>query len=427
MWASCPGRAEALAAARSVAPGPGFQAAAFQAGSVAARSLPHRARQTLVDMADLFKPAMARQWRAELARAVLVIASVALLIAGWRFAPPFVIAAAILYLLTYPMQWDGYRLLVVTESPRLWWTAIRQWSLSLWSERLIAPPSVWLSLIGACWLLLRNLSQQRAGRQLAWHRKRALWSPRPSRSTTIETTMSQTRHVRSLLSLLFATVLLSCGGGGTIRPATAGGIALRRHPPAPAPAPAPHRRPHRPRFRRWRRRRWTSAAWRRRWASISGATTAPSTAASASRSTAFRASGRCLRRSTSTRTWPIVLNGQLLQVPEQLGQMFAHGHGWRLLLSAPQPRHGRPHARRGADAVQPPCWAAGSRSGASRCRATTSAASPGCRSSSTSPTTAWSRGGTTTPRSIELTSHRLITIQIGSQLSELPNFVWTGT
>jgi hypothetical protein len=40
-------------------------------------------------------------------------------VAGWRFAPPLVIAAAILYLLTYPVQWDGYRLLIVTESPRL--------------------------------------------------------------------------------------------------------------------------------------------------------------------------------------------------------------------------------------------------------------------------------------------------------------------
>ena len=31
------------------------------------------------------------------------------------------------------------------------------------------------------------------------------------------------------------------------------------------------------------------------------------------------------------------------------------------------------------------------------------------------------------PALIELRSHRLITIQIGTQLSELPNFVWTGT
>jgi hypothetical protein len=31
------------------------------------------------------------------------------------------------------------------------------------------------------------------------------------------------------------------------------------------------------------------------------------------------------------------------------------------------------------------------------------------------------------PATIELKSHRLITIQIGTQLTELPNFVWTGT
>ena len=31
------------------------------------------------------------------------------------------------------------------------------------------------------------------------------------------------------------------------------------------------------------------------------------------------------------------------------------------------------------------------------------------------------------PRLIELKSHRLITIQIGTQLTELPNFTWTGT
>ena len=152
-------RAEALAAdAICRARGPGFQVAAFQAGSAAAALAATSSGQTLADMADLFRPAMARQWRAELARAVLVIVSAALLVAGWRFAPPFVIAAAILYLLTYPVQWDGYRLLIVTESPRLWWTAIRHWSPSLWSERLIAPLSIWLSLLGACWLVLRNVT-----------------------------------------------------------------------------------------------------------------------------------------------------------------------------------------------------------------------------------------------------------------------------
>ena len=30
------------------------------------------------------------------------------------------------------------------------------------------------------------------------------------------------------------------------------------------------------------------------------------------------------------------------------------------------------------------------------------------------------------PAAIELTSHRLITIQIGTPLTEIPNFTWTG-
>ena len=155
-------RAEALAAAEICrAQGPGFKAVAFQAGSVAAALGATSSAPMLSDLAGLFQPAMARQWRAEVARAALVIASAALLIAGWRFAPGFAITAAILYLLTYPIQWDGYRLLIVTESPRLWWTAIRQWSLSLWSERLLAPPGVWISLIGAGWLLLHGFSKRR--------------------------------------------------------------------------------------------------------------------------------------------------------------------------------------------------------------------------------------------------------------------------
>jgi hypothetical protein len=33
--------------------------------------------------------------------------------------------------------------------------------LSLWSERLLAPPGVWISLIGASWLLLHSFSKQR--------------------------------------------------------------------------------------------------------------------------------------------------------------------------------------------------------------------------------------------------------------------------
>jgi hypothetical protein len=155
-------RAEALAAdAICRAQGSGFQAPAFKAGSVAVALDSVSNGPVLSDLGQLFKPAMTRQWQADLARALLVIAGAALLLAGWRFAPPLVIVAAILYLLTYGVQWDGYRLLLVTESPRLWWNAISQWSPSLWSERLAAPLAIWLSLLGACWLLLRGATASR--------------------------------------------------------------------------------------------------------------------------------------------------------------------------------------------------------------------------------------------------------------------------
>ena len=155
-------RAEALAAdAICRAQGSGFQAPAFEAGSAAAALDSVSDGPVLSDLAQLFEPAMTRQWQADLARALLVITGAALLLGGWRFAPPLVIVAAILYLLTYEVQWDGYRLLFVTESPRLWWNAISQWSPSLWSERLAAPLAIWLSLLGACWLLLRGATASR--------------------------------------------------------------------------------------------------------------------------------------------------------------------------------------------------------------------------------------------------------------------------
>jgi hypothetical protein len=128
------------------------------------------------EMAQLFEPATARRWNVELAQVVLAAAAAVLLVFNWRFAPPLVIAAAILYLLTYDVRWDGYRLLAVTQSPRLWWTAVSQWSLSLWSQRLGAPLAVWVSLVGACLLLLRSATTARratpAGASVGrWHRR----------------------------------------------------------------------------------------------------------------------------------------------------------------------------------------------------------------------------------------------------------------
>ena len=115
------------------------------------------------------------------------------------------------------------------------------------------------------------------------------------------------RHVnyRILASLMLSVGALSCGGGDDDSPApppVQAPARFQRHattpPPAPPPAPAPAPIPP------WRSRRWTSAARRTRWASTSGATTALPTAARATRSTASRASPRCRRRTTSTRTWP---------------------------------------------------------------------------------------------------------------------------
>jgi len=120
------------------------------------------------EIAELFEPTMVREWRAELARAVFVAMAVVALLAGWRWAPWLAIGAAILYLQQYGLDWDGYRLLAVTESPRLWWVAIRQWSAALWSERLIAPAMVWVALLGPCWMLLHAAwVRGRAGRA-AW-------------------------------------------------------------------------------------------------------------------------------------------------------------------------------------------------------------------------------------------------------------------
>ena len=48
-----------------------------------------------------------------------------------------------------------FRLLGVTQSLPLWWHAVSQWGWSLQAERLVAPLTVWIALLGGCWLLLR--------------------------------------------------------------------------------------------------------------------------------------------------------------------------------------------------------------------------------------------------------------------------------
>jgi hypothetical protein len=121
----------------------------------------------IADIAKLFEPAMARAWRTELAQAAFAVLALAALLAGWRWAPALAIAAAILYLQQHALDWDGYRLLAVTESVRLWWVAIRQWSAALWAERLIAPVTVWAALLGSCCMSLRAAWVHR-GDAAAW-------------------------------------------------------------------------------------------------------------------------------------------------------------------------------------------------------------------------------------------------------------------
>ncbi len=106
-----------------------------------------------------FQPAATRQWAVEVLHLLLVAAAVAALAAGWRLAPLGVIAAVIVYVNVHEPRADAYRLLWVSESPRLWWQAISQWSLSLWAERLVAPALAGLSLIGAVAMLMRSITR----------------------------------------------------------------------------------------------------------------------------------------------------------------------------------------------------------------------------------------------------------------------------
>jgi hypothetical protein len=117
-------------------------------------------RPTLADVAAPMQRAFDKEWQTDLTRVGFAALAVALLLFGARriggVAPLLVIAAATLYLWAYEPHWDGYRLMWVTQSPRLWWQAVSSWSWGLQAERLLAPPAVWIALLGACWLLLRT-------------------------------------------------------------------------------------------------------------------------------------------------------------------------------------------------------------------------------------------------------------------------------
>jgi hypothetical protein len=115
---------------------------------------------TLVDVAAPMQRAFDKQWQTDGARVAFVaFAALALLLGQRRFrgaAALPVIAAATLYWWAYQPHWDGYRLLLVTQSLPLWWNAVSQWSWSLQVERLIAPVTVWIALLGGCWVLWRS-------------------------------------------------------------------------------------------------------------------------------------------------------------------------------------------------------------------------------------------------------------------------------
>jgi len=110
-----------------------------------------------IESAAPFQPAASRQWAVEALHLLLVAVVVASLAAGWRLAPLGVIAAVVLYVTVNEPRVDAYRLLWVAESPRLWWQAIGQWSLSLWAERLVAPAMAGLSVLCATAMLTRSL------------------------------------------------------------------------------------------------------------------------------------------------------------------------------------------------------------------------------------------------------------------------------
>jgi hypothetical protein len=116
----------------------------------------------LREIAPLFEPLTRRQWTAELVRASVALLAALLLLSRWRFAPVVVIAAALLYFEFAGVRWDAYRLLIVTESPRLWWLAISQWPQAWWLERLIAPMAGSLCLLGASLLCVPRFFGRRA-------------------------------------------------------------------------------------------------------------------------------------------------------------------------------------------------------------------------------------------------------------------------
>ena len=116
-------------------------------------------RATLFDAAAPMQRAFDKQWQTDATRVGFVVFAALLLLACARrfagVAALLVIAAATLYWWAYDPHADAYRLLLVTQSLPLWWHAVSQWSWALQAERLVAPLTLWIALLGACWLLWR--------------------------------------------------------------------------------------------------------------------------------------------------------------------------------------------------------------------------------------------------------------------------------
>jgi len=229
--------------------------------------------------------------------------------------------------------------------------------------------------------------------------------------------MSQTKNARTLVTLLFATVLLSCGGGSNDAGAPVAVAPAVAPPPPPPPAPPipPMAQPPHDVTG------MTAPVGMDYWGDNSNVN-------GGKRETIDGIP--CLAVMDQTyhvhTHLAIVLNGQLLQIPEGLGQVpgtptkggcfyeiHNHDKGGRLHMEAAAPADfrlgsffkiwGQPLSRDNVGGITGlPVVVYVTDNGV---------------------VTRWDDD----PGAIELTSHRLITIQIGTQLTELPNFAWTGT
>lgn len=227
----------------------------------------------------------------------------------------------------------------------------------------------------------------------------------------------QATRIRSIVGLFLSTAVLSCGGGGgdSAEPVAAA--------PAPAPNPAPAPAPVPPLSANATDITGTYAGQVGIdfWGANSNANGGKGTPVDD-----IPCHGRMDQEFHIHTHLAIVLNGQLLTVPAQLGQVpptdtagicyyFIHNHdaSGRLHVESATPVNytlgnwfhiwGQPLSTTNVGGIT---------------------GLPVVTYVTDNGVTVVHDGD---PSTVELKSHRLITIQIGSQLNELPNFVWTGT